>query len=169
MHWDIDDWDGLFHRALLVSIAMILYSGPASAFALDRFLSEELMDETSTTSFDQWLPFILGVWLVAIPIIQAFRYWDDNPEASAIWLGIFLGVALLPTLVGFVFVYRFASALVIFPALAFPFQWIDVDVSSSVIEAGVVFAHVVTFTLFFAIPLGALIVQVLQLRGSPRH
>lgn len=168
MHWGIDNWDELFHRALLVPIAMIFYAGPASAFALDRFLSEELMDESST-SFDQWLPFVLGVWLVATPIILGFRYWDDNPEASAVWLGIFLGVALLPTLVGFVFVYRAASALVIFPALVFPFQWIDADVPSWATAAGVVVAHVVTFTLFFAIPLGALIVQVLQLRGSPRH
>ncbi len=169
MHWGIDDWDGFFHRALLVSIAMILYAGPASAIALNRFLREEFKVESSTSAFDEWLLFIVVVWLAAIPLVQGFRHWEENPEGSAIWLGVFLGLALLPTMVGFVFVYRFVAMLVILPALSFPFQWIDMEVPSPGIDLAVVFARIVTYTLFFAIPFGALIVQVLQLRGTPSH
>jgi hypothetical protein len=167
MHWDIDDWDQLLHRALFVSIATMLYAGPASAIALDRFLGDEFQDKVSSSAFDEWLPLIVVVWLAAIPLVQGFRHWDENPEASVAWLGVFLGIALLPTLVGFVFVYRAASVLVILPALSFPFQWLDVP--SPEMDLAVAFAQVVTYTLFFAVPLGALIVQLLQLRGSTNH
>lgn len=167
MRWDIDDLDGWLRRALLLPIAAILYAGPASALALDRFLSEEFGRETSQSGLGAWLPWILVVWIAAVPIFLGFRYWDDSPTASAAWLGVFLGVALLPALAGFVFLYNLAAALVILPAIVVPFQWIDVDMPSARVDVATVAARVVTWTLFFVIPLGALIVQLLQLRGQP--
>lgn len=162
MNWDIHDWDTLLHRALFVSIAALIYAGPASAIALRTFMHDEFQDDTPS-SFDQWLPLILLVWLAAIPIVQAVRHWDDDPNASAAWLGGFLAIAILPALVGFLFVYRAASVLIVLPALALPFQWMDLP--SPPIAVGAIVSQVVTYTLFFAVPLGALIVQLLQLRN----
>lgn len=166
MHWDIHDWDMGLHRALFVSIGAMLYAGPASAIALNKFMRDEFQDEAQS-AFDEWLPFIILVWLAAIPLVQAVRHWDDTPSRSAAWLGVFLGVTMLPALVGFLFVYRAASVLVVLPALALPFQWMDLP--SPPMAMAVVLSQVVTFALFFAVPLGALVVQLLQLRESPSH
>lgn len=162
--WDIHDLDTMFHRALLAPIVTLLYSGPASAVALDRFLSDQFQDEVASTAFDEWLPLIVIVWFTAIPLIQAFRNWDDNPVASVIWLSAFLGIALLPGLVGLLFVYRAAAALVILPALSLPFQWMSLP--SPGIDVAVVLAQALTFALFAAVPLGAMTVQLMQLRSS---
>lgn len=72
-------------------------------------------------------------------------------------------------LFGFLYPYRLASMLVVLPALESPFRWIERDVPSPGIDVTVIVAQVVTYTLFFAVPLGALIVQLLQLRGTPSH
>ena len=161
---DIHDWDALLRKLLLATIAMLLYAGPASAIALDNFLSEEF-DWEGSSNFFAWLPFVVFVWLFTIPLILGIKYWDDDLQLSATWIGLFLGFGLIPSLLGILNVFRIGAALVILPALAFPFQWLDLPAPGG--NAPFIISQVVTYMMFAAIPLGALVIQVLQLRESP--
>jgi hypothetical protein len=161
---DIHDWDALSRKLLIATVAMLLYAGPASVVTLDKFLSEEF-DWEGSSGLGEWWPFVIFIWLFAIPLILGIKYWDDDMQLSATWIGLFLMIALVPTLLGILNVIRIGAMLVMLPAVALPFQWLSLPSPGE--DVAIIVSLVITWIVFAAFPLGALIVQVLQIRGAP--
>lgn len=81
-----DRFDFWLRVAVLLSIIVILYTGPASAIGLDQIFEDDYFGESSFSELLLWAGF---VWLFSIPLILAHRWWDTNPAGSTTALGIF--------------------------------------------------------------------------------
>lgn len=155
-------WNSIMRQLLLISIFFIIYSGPAAAIGLTRFLDEEIFGASSA---GEWFWFVVVIWLFAIPFGVAYARWNDDRTATVISLGFFLGLLALFWVVD-ISIVRITSGLVVAPALWLPFSWMDGLGSPAVLFWS---ARVCTFAIMIAIPMGALLFQIVQMNQRPEH
>lgn len=144
---EIDTW---LRKAILVCFLIIIYAGPASAIAVSQIFDDDMFGEASDFELTLWVSVI---WMFAIPLWLAFKWWDTNAAGSTLALGIYLMLMIMIWLI-----LRGLSTHLLVLALAAPILiW-----NESSIEVDVFYyAGVITSVLvYLIIPVAAIAFQL---------